>query len=270
MLGDALPVGSYVLHSRFRDVVNYRKGTDTLVFLTTRRELIAANGLVVSGGSLPEADKLLISEERITIGETPFDRSGIELFDSALPLDLLCITRFDQSIRMLPDTWGRLFSPQSMLYVLVPERMDALATQFDRLVAGQALRAADRLLEGRVEEGLLLLRGLGRGLTPAGDDFVAGLLYALNIHEHWSGKDHSPQKEQVYAVAKGGNLLVNSGLWQAKSGRCSHLFKNFVLSPSFNGFGEAELRALLSHGATSGADLLAGFIFGIQNRTIIW
>jgi len=127
----------------------------------------------------------------------------------------------------------------------------------------QALQDGDRM---GIRENAALLAGLGPGSTPAGDDYLVGLMAGLRV---WSG------------------LLNNSGLspqeacqiiLEATEGRTTLLSSAFLRCAKEGLFGEnwhrllAELargeamgiqqaaRRILSSGATSGADALAGFL----------
>lgn len=101
--------------------------------------------------------------------------------------------------------------------------------------------------------------GLGWGLTPCGDDWLAGVLA-------WAWLAHPAPAE------------VGEAVLRAVSGRTSHLSLAFLrgaargeCDAAWHGLlgalaaGEpcnvdAALRAVLAHGATSGADRLAGFL----------
>ena len=127
----------------------------------------------------------------------------------------------------------------------------------------QALHVGDR---SGIRENAALLTGLGPGLTPAGDDYLVGLMAGLRV---WPG------------------TLSNSGLspddacqiiLEATEGRTTLLSRAFLHSAKEGLFGEnwhgllAELargeaigiqqaaRRILASGATSGVDALAGFL----------
>lgn len=268
--GDRLSPGTYFLHSRFRGVVNFRNVSGGIVFVTIRPEWIAGNGVAVHDPAVLEADTLRIHADRVFAGTVRMDRNAMETYDSAMPLDAMHSRAFENAIHAMPDQYGHLFPPDSMFYVVRPVKKELLTGAFDIQCMQRATAAASCLLDGRLEKGVSMLKGMGRGLTPAGDDFIAGLLHALTIHEHITGKEYAATREKIFSAAKGTNLLVNSGLFLAKTGSCTRLLKNFVLSCCRKGPHEEETKALLSRGATSGADLLAGIVFGIINRTIIW
>ena len=118
----------------------------------------------------------------------------------------------------------------------------------------------------RVERLAARVAGLGAGLTPAGDDWLAGLLT-------WAWLAH-PQAEDVgaavvRAAAPRTTILSAAFLSSAAQGECDAAWQNFLdalASDRASGL-EAATRAVLAHGATSGADKLAGFLYPMGKVT---
>ena len=108
------------------------------------------------------------------------------------------------------------------------------------------------------------LAGLGIGLTPAGDDFILGALYAAWII-------HPPEVASVLAqeIAKTTAPLTTSlsAAWLRSAGRGDagilwhQFFEALLASPKADPADLVEaMDNLLSVGETSGADALAGFL----------
>jgi hypothetical protein len=114
------------------------------------------------------------------------------------------------------------------------------------------------------------LAGLGMGLTPAGDDFIIGALYATWII-------HPKQVASILAeqVANAAAPLTTSlsAAWLRAAGRGEagilwHTFFDTLISagriapPACGGVADptCAMNKILAVGATSGADALAGFI----------
>ena len=134
-------------------------------------------------------------------------------------------------------------------------------TGIERLL--HALQDGDR---SGIRESAALLAGLGPGLTPAGDDYLVGLMAGLRV---WPG----PLENSELAPEEACQIIL-----EATEGRTTLLSRAFLRSAKEGLFGEnwhellAELargeiigiqraaRRILSSGATSGADALAGFL----------
>jgi hypothetical protein len=138
-----------------------------------------------------------------------------------------------------------------------------------RAVFSTASKAAEMLRAGwagdlkQLREGAARLAGLGSGLTPAGDDFLIGaMLQAWLAHP---APDHVCCAVGKVAVSRTTTLSA-AFLQAAARGECSAPW-HALLAEMSAGPGEgteagitAAVRQVLKHGATSGADSLAGFL----------
>ena len=148
-----------------------------------------------------------------------------------------------------------LFAPPGLASWL-PAWAARLRQGAGELVAG--LRA------GSVEQcaaGAERLAGVGGGLTPAGDDFILGVLLAA-----WAGRCGGEAvqlgAQVAEAAARRTTTLSGAYLRAAARGECSaywHELFEAWLQPDLAGLRTA-LTALLAVGHTSGADALAGFL----------
>jgi len=120
---------------------------------------------------------------------------------------------------------------------------------------------------GQLREGAAQLAGLGSGLTPAGDDFLTGVML-------WAWLAHSNPREfsraLVAAAAPRTTTLSAAFLRAAAEGECSAPWHR-VLAALVGGAEDvlaASIRQVVACGATSGADTLAGFLWmaGKLNR----
>ena len=120
------------------------------------------------------------------------------------------------------------------------------------------------LLAGSTEPclaGAKVLAGLGGGLTPAGDDFIVGVLLATWAGLYGSGAEALCQPI-VAAAAPLTTTLSAAYLRAAARGECMaqwHAFFEALLRSEAQAM-RAAIRALMATGHTSGADALAGFL----------
>ncbi|MBI3241160.1 MAG: DUF2877 domain-containing protein [Chloroflexi bacterium] len=168
----------------------------------------------------------------------------------------------------LPATALEVSPAGSLLELfLSPERRTASAPMLDRAAQG-ANKLVAGLHAGSLEQcvaGAKMLAGAGGGLTPAGDDFIVGVLLAA-----WAGLfgERSEGREQMgQAIAQTAAPLTTTlsaaYLHAAARGECMihwHDLFAALLASNESAVREA-LRALTSVGHTSGADALAGFLF---------
>jgi hypothetical protein len=132
-------------------------------------------------------------------------------------------------------------------------------------VFSQAREAAEALRKGwggdlaQLRVGAKGLAGLGEGLTPAGDDFLSGvMLWAWLAHP----APASFCRSIVQAAGQRTTTLSAAFLRAAARGECSAPWHKLLAALGQNAKIEIEAAILdvLTHGATSGADTLAGFL----------
>jgi hypothetical protein len=106
------------------------------------------------------------------------------------------------------------------------------------------------------------LGGFGPGLTPAGDDCLAGILLVARIR--WG----VPAEEDLVAVARAvdtGDVAAAFLLWAAR-GQTVEPVHRFLLAAAAGRAGDADaaLADLLGFGHSSGADLAYGLRLGLS------
>jgi hypothetical protein len=154
-----------------------------------------------------------------------------------------------------------------------------------------SLRAGWAGDEARLREGAAQLAGLGGGLTPAGDDFLCGAMLAAWL---FLSDPEAFCRVVVEAAAPRTTTLSAALLRAAGRGECSAAWHNLLGALAEEDRGEVfppavsthlwergdepfpptrwargntgplhvAIQSVLAHGATSGADTLAGFLWG--------
>lgn len=115
--------------------------------------------------------------------------------------------------------------------------------------------------------GGLRLVGLGPGLTPSGDDVLAGLLTTLAVASSDPLRDHTlavashiATRAQRYTTD-----ISASFLCFASQGYVTERFKNLLLSVVEGGPRlESNTRAMIAFGATSGVETVIGMLLGLE------
>jgi hypothetical protein len=124
--------------------------------------------------------------------------------------------------------------------------------------AAVALAAGWVGVRPQLQRGAKQVAGLGSGLTPAGDDFLAGIML-------WSWLAHPDPRdfcrELIDAVVSRTTTLSAALLRAAASGACNDAWHHLLACLASGARLESAVQRVLSHGATSGADTLAGFLW---------
>jgi hypothetical protein len=133
---------------------------------------------------------------------------------------------------------------------------------------GPALGLVDSLAQGDNDAAIIAARqlaGLGGGLTPSGDDFIVGAMYALRLVGDWAWAD---QTGRVLAEAAGPKTVRISQAWLDAAARGEASMTWHRMCQAVMGDDEARVEAaardLLAVGHTSGADALTGFLLVVR------
>lgn len=105
------------------------------------------------------------------------------------------------------------------------------------------------------------LAGLGVGLTPSGDDFLIGVMYALRLIK--SEEEAEGLSDAIRRIGSGRTTRL-SGAWfeAASSGEAGERWHQLVRALKVGDRRKIDqaIRAILEVGETSGADALTGFV----------
>ncbi len=273
-LGDQVLNGTYARLSSFRHAVNF---TDRHRVVTMAAESLEAGpATIVLRSFNPDAlgATVRINDDILQIGTVPYILDGIPIYDSRLDLPQGQPPSLAFHLALLRRITIQHGAPESLAFLLNPQAETAARESFARLYAERMTSALRSLREclphGRpilqLREAVGMMAGAGFGLTPSGDDFIAGMLLALHAHEQWTGLDHSFVRQSIFQAAHSRDLLSMHFLGLAWQG-CFHApLKDVVqaLSTDDDQALESAARRALALGETSGADLMAGFLSALD------
>ncbi len=187
---------------------------------------------------LSEGDKVVVAGSLLQAGPLLLDLQGAETWEGRLP--------------------GRaaLESGRRLALDLLAQ---APSSSLDRAVADGAGKL---LSKGDLAGAARCLGGVGPGLTPAGDDCLAGILLIAGI---LGGQTAGLA---VIAAAVATNEVARSFLYWAARGQSIESVHRFLTSAAQGDVESAAvaLKELTSFGHSSGADLVMGLRLGLEVR----
>jgi hypothetical protein len=158
---------------------------------------------------------------------------------------------------------------KSLAFLLDETRLKNFRSGFERAFADRICRSAHQVFHGHRLEGIRNLKGCGLGLTPSGDDFIAGLLIGLNLLQKLRGQAFQPTVDAIFGAAEGDNIFSNTFLDLARRGLLFGRMKDLLLVLMTGN--EASVRKatgkLFAIGASSGADLATGFFLTVHEQS---
>ncbi len=262
--GDSIPEGDYRLHSAFANAINFRKGK-LIVSLVPPRTGAGPLNLVLKQLP-PGAKRLRSSRFYFYIDENRLRKDPEALYSSSVPLlsgpepetvlgNVLAFTR--QLARLAP--------PKSLAFIFDPELEKDFSRIFDRHMLARFKKGVGYFRAGNYARGTKIMRGLGMGLTPSGDDFLCGLLAGYRFSQVNLRFATTMKMELVFLNSEGNNLISNSFLRASYEGKVNAKVRRLMLALGRRDRMElaAAAKAALESGHTSGADFCAGLAFAL-------
>ena len=268
--GDSLKEGNYRVHSKFKNAINYFSGT-AVISLVERKIGFGPINIVPRKLWPNKIDKFAIEGDKFIFNNSRIDLTTVSRYDSCLDKKSINKTIFKSNLKFFEKMLLEFSSPKSLAFLLDIKREEYFKTSFEREFIKRIRAGVAALLNLNLSKGITLIKGTGFGLTPSGDDFICGLLIALNTSQIIYNQNIIERMEKIYNLAIGTNLLSNTYLACAKNGRLFERFKNLIYALSINNKSAIKMctSKLISFGETSGSDMGVGFIVGLKSK-VLW
>ena len=266
-IGDQLKLGRYTVHSRFKRVVNFVQD-DWLASLVLKSVGNGPLNIVVEGTVLLNAVSLVVEPEHIQINDNAYPIVSGARYCSSLQIPSQIPPAFGEHLIACRTRFLQQAHPLSLAFLLDQHRLTAFRSGFEKAMAEQINEGAAALFDGDILSGIPRVKGCGMGLTPAGDDLLAGLFAAKHLIAAMRGQDVHEFLHTAYLTARSRNLIADSALRMAAQGVFVEYVKRLMLS-LLQGTPTAVCSAVddvLLHGETSGADWLSGFLLTLFNE----
>lgn len=268
-IGDQVEPGTYELHSRFNRAINFAKGQD-LVALADEDIGPGPLNIVIRGLSSQERRAfpplLRVSSNVVAFDNLRFSFGADNYYHSDFKPRGWDRKRFSRNLAF----WGRLLveiaPSRSLVFLLDERRIGSFRPGFERAFVSRICQGVHQVFHDDLLGGIETLKGCGLGLTPSGDDFIAGLLIGVNLLQTLHHRNFRNIIDAVLKTAAGDNLFSNAFLALAGRGLLFGRMKDLIEALTHEG--ENSIRAsterLLAVGASSGADLGTGFFMTVM------
>lgn len=263
-MGDQVKEGLYQFHSRFNRAVNFTRGNHLVSVVAEEIGDGPLNIVMRDLDTGQTQNPLKISADKVAFEKGEFPFTNRHRYCSALKCETVISPRFDKNLSFFGELLKTLSHPQSLAFLLDDRRIRNFHSGFDRAFAEQAKHSVNQIFHGDPLNGVRSLSGCGIGLTPSGDDFLAGLLIGLNLR----GERFRDLVNQIFAAAQSKNIFSSSFLDLARQGLLFGRMKNLILALLHNGQEAVRDSAakLFAVGGSSGADLGTGFLMTMRHE----
>lgn len=255
---DKMKKATFRVHSIFQNVLNVAHKNELIIFanetVTKRPNLVAVDQITdfqrldIKIGTI-----VRVHQNEIEIGNHQF------LYKNAyhwkfqelvyIPLTIPKVMKFKEEIIDFLQTQSKLnyynfkdnIEKQSMVDVYK-------FTQINRFKDAPNMIHAERLI------------GLGEGLTPHGDDVLAGYIFAKNLYR----EDKEFNQHVLKQTRLKSNIISYSMIDQIVHHQYSDDFKQLAYAIQNGSNEEQAIQTLADFGATSGLAILSGVAFGLE------
>lgn len=258
-LGNKIPHGVYQsLYSKHPQVVNYLMD-ELIVSLCAEgispgpyRIILNVDNVAKISSVELRADSLVINGD-LHLGIKPETYYRCVEFGECRDAADLCLRVLDSLLVFL----SREVLSCVMMQVKYGQE-DASGVQ--RILAEYYVQGYEKFRLGNYAEAVQCFRHRGIGLTPAGDDFLCGMLLGMAWLTKVQKKELSKIMDLILHVSEVNDPLIRTFMSQAVKLELDADWAGFLgaLGSAGNSY-EPWLDKILSHGASSGADQLSGF-----------
>ncbi len=257
---------SLVLHSSFKNAVNFVSEDGKLLSVVTERVGEGPNNIVLRVPDVSAVSRVeILPEGKLVIQGNVFDANHIPRYDSFL--DGITKTDreyFEGSLLLFKETLFKKAPLLSSAFLLDDRRKHFFITPFEKNLYAAIKKHTGRFFSRDISA-ISDLKGLGFGLTPQGDDIINGFVIALFVFGKAFEIETRKQILRIYEYAKGSNIISDTFLSYSVSGRFYSKVKNLITSLFFDRNKiEACVNALVQIGETSGSDIGTGFVLMME------
>ena len=265
--GDKLDIGKYQVHSRFEKVINLVSG-ESLVSIVKEEIGRGPLNIILGNLDLTEVKALTISHDFLEI-----NRSKIELN----PARRYC-SRLNLSEK--PGAWNRYanltyfkeclveYSPaKSLAVILDPKREREFTSSVEKEMLDLFKNSLGCSFGHYSLNNVAQLKGCGFGLTPSGDDLIAGAITGFHVIQRLENKDLWEKINYLYNAAKGTNMIVNAMLRCAHDGYLIETYHRLLDAVFYRDRAaiREQTKRLIQIGETSGADWGVGLYMALKS-----
>jgi hypothetical protein len=272
-IGDRIRPGRYKIHSRFHRVTNFIHGSD-MVFLAEESVGGGPLTLLIHGTHLPPIETLEINDHQIMANRVSISIKDIPRYISSIDWENESAHLTREKLEELKRLLIQEARPDSMVFLLKDHGEYPHDSGFDAALE-KRLTEGVRLLQNALvynhptclAHAVQTLKGCGKGLTPSGDDYLAGCLAAIHSSSNLKPRKKEKIIHQISHLSKGDNPLANVFLRMAGQDRLFEPMKVFIKAIALGKRKDLRtgVQRILSHGETSGADWAVGYVMTLES-----
>lgn len=260
--GDNIKCGEYAIHSSFDHVINFISPSQRdMAFLVDEAIGSGPLNIVVTHASLQKILTLKVTPKFIITNLVKVPKISSLIYNSSLEFSDVNTKKIENNILIFRKILLELAHPLSLAFLFDRSRLKNFKPGFEKAFADSIIEGCTTLNKDIVA-GINKIKGRGFGLTPSGDDFIAGFFIGLNFLNkiHVNKKINKINDLKLAKVLSSENILSNTFIRLAEKGAVNERTKFFLNSLVTGSKDEVfeTTKKMLEMGGSSGADLATG------------
>lgn len=253
------------MHSTFDNISNFINKEKDIISIAHDEKYLSPNSILISGISHKDVVLIVINKKDVVVDNTCFNKAELKTYNSLTQLNIAEQEGIIQRIETFIKKNISEFNPLSLAFLMKPELEENFETRFQKAFVKQIKLAWKEISEGNLLQGIKKIKGAGMGLTPGGDDFITGMLYALFLIDKTENKDTSKLRKSIYEAAISNNDISRNMIYHASRGAYFKQFKELQIAFINNDkYVKDYLIKLIKIGETSGSDMLTGYFLCLK------
>jgi hypothetical protein len=260
-IGDYLLEGTFYRHSTFKNISNFINSDKKLISISHKKKYLSPNSIIISENIHQKINEIINKKYEIIINNERINKKNIKKYNSEIK-----IKKIDNFQHIYEEITDKIFlrlnklKDESLVFLIDNESEHKFKSKFHTAYIEYIKFAWNEIKNGNLTEGIKKIKGSGKGLTPAGDDFICGMLYAINVIGQLKKVDTLKLRNEIYKAAESNNDISRTMIYHASVGAYFNKFKNFQFA-LFNDQKKIDkyIDTLIKTGETSGSDMLTGY-----------
>ena len=266
-IGDFIFEGRYSLHSTFNNISNFINDEKNIVSVSHDNKYLSSNSIIIYGLPHTEVKTLNIKKDFFFINKNKFKKSDLVVFKSKINYSKDASFDILDYISSFIEENNLELNHLSLAFLINPKFEYCFETSFQKAFVKYIKSAIYDMLNGSFFNGIKNMKGAGHGLTPSGDDFITGMLYALILIQEIKKIDTKELRNNIYEISKSNNDISRNMIFHASKGLYFKQFKDFQIALLKKDKNIKQIfKNLTEIGETSGSDMITGYFLTIKNR----
>ena len=259
--GDCLLPGTYQFHSGFEHIDNFVNTDGDFVSIASDISYLAPNSLIINNFESGKYSQIEVNDTVLKIDKQNYVLNNELRHSSGFIYPEIGNADLEQRVKDFIKFYAPAFPVKSLFFLLYPENTIHFISAFEKAYV-QQMTYAYALFQSDLYKSINEFKSRGSGLTPSGDDFIAGVLFGIDFLEMKHRADYSNLKTHIYTLNKTNNLFSCNMLRLAYQAKYYKRLQDFLNAFFYLPLKDvnAAFEQLIAVGDTSGADLLTGYL----------